>query len=108
VPTRALIIHSRDDLTCRFDEQFERLRNALSGEGRVEFLALDEKGHHPHYSLEAVKLRAEYNCALKKRRKKKELTERGELDAFVKSYDWVKMTEQDKDVWDKIFEFLEK
>lgn len=108
VPTRALIIHSRDDLTCRFDEQFERLRNALSGEGRVEFLALDEKGHHPHYSLEAVKLRAEYNCALKKRRKKKELTERGELDAFVKSYDWVRMTEQDKDVWDKIFEFLEK
>ncbi|MBQ7344298.1 MAG: alpha/beta fold hydrolase [Clostridia bacterium] len=108
VPTRALIIHSRDDRTCRFDEQFERLKEALGDERNVEFLALDGKGHHPHYSLEAVRSRSEYNAALKERRKKKELQSKEELDAFVKSYDWYKMTEQDKDVWNRIFEFLEK
>ena len=44
----------------------------------------------------------------REKRKKKELTERCELEAFAKSYDWWEMTEQDEDVWNRIFEFLEK
>lgn len=106
--TKALIIHSRDDKTCLFDNHFGKLEEALKDGERVEFLALDGKEHHPHYSLEAVKQRKEYNAALKKRRKKKELTERSELEAFARSYDWYKMTEQDEDVWNRIFNFLEK
>ena len=27
---------------------------------------------------------------------------------FVSSYDWYKMTEQDEELWEKIFTFLEK
>ena len=106
--TKALIIHSRDDATCLFDNHFRKLMEALKDEEQVEFLALDGKDHHPHYTCEAVRLRNEYNAALREKRKKKELTERCELEAFAKSYDWWEMTEQDEDVWNRIFEFLEK
>lgn len=106
--TKALIIHSRDDATCLFDNHFRKLMEALKDEEQVEFLALDGKDHHPHYTCEAVRLRNEYNAALREKRKKKELTERCELEAFAKSYDWWEMTEQDEDVWQRIFEFLEK
>ena len=106
--TKALIIHSRDDSTCLFDNHFVKLKEALGDAKHVEFLALDGKKHHPHYTTNAVNMRSKYNSALKKKRKKKELVERRELESFAASYDWWKMTEQDEDVWQRIFEFLEK
>ena len=56
--TRVLFIHSRDDKTCHFRDHFEKLREALSGEDRVEFLALENKKHHPQYTEDAVKASA--------------------------------------------------
>ena len=108
VPTKALIIHSRDDGTCNFDIQFGKLEKALSGNTRVEFLALDGKDHHPHYTAEAVRQRKEYNAELRARKKKKKFPSRAALETFANSYDWHKMTEQDMDVWNRIFEFIEK
>ena len=107
-PTKALIIHSRDDGTCKFENQFGELKKALSHSTRVEFLALDGKEHHPHYTKRAVRKRNEYNSALRAKRKKKELADRAALEAFAASYDWQEMTEQDMDVWNRIFEFIEK
>ena len=106
--TKALIIHSRDDATCSFDAHFGELKKALSDQPNVEFLALDGKGHNPNYTAEAVKLLADFSKSLRQKNKKKELTTPEKKAEFVASFDWYKITEQDADVWNKIFEFLEK
>ncbi len=105
--TKALIIHSRDDDTCDFKMQFVQAQKALMNNPRVEFLALDGKVHQPHYTQDAVRMRNEYNAQLKKRKKQKLLKTKEEREAFARSYDWCKMTEQDENVWQRIFEFFE-
>ena len=48
--TKALIIHSKDDKTCHFENHFGELRGALADDGNVEFLEVDGKGHNPNYT----------------------------------------------------------
>lgn len=105
--TRALIIHSRDDHVCSFDKHFKALEAALSECENVEFLALDGKKHNPTYSDKAVGLLWDFNSALRKKNKKKELTTSEKKAEFAASFDWWAITEQDKGVWDKIFAFIE-
>lgn len=105
---KALIIHSRDDHTCLFDKQFEVLRAAVGDNKNVEFLAIDGKGHNPNFTYDAVAYRNECIKDLRARLKKKQLSTDEEKAAFVASYDWVRMTEQDKELWDKIFDFISK
>lgn len=106
--TRALFIHSRDDETCKFPLHFEELRKALGNEERIEFLAVDNKNHHPQYTEEAVKYKSEFRRELKRRSKKGTLNTDAEKAEFVKSYDFHKMAEQDEAFWCTVFEFLEK
>lgn len=105
--TRAMIIHSKDDATCKFDHHFAKLEEALSECENVELLALDGKRHNPNYSAQAVKLLSEFQSSLRAKNKKKELTTPEAKAAFVASFDWWKMTEQDKELWDRIFAFIE-
>ena len=49
----------------------------------------------------------EYVATLTKKLKNKELETEQQKKAFVAAYDWWAMTEQDMDVWNKIFEFIE-
>ena len=105
---KALIIHSRDDKTCFFDNHFEALRRALSECDNVEFLAVDGKGHNPNYTVEAVKYKDEMAAELTRKNKAGELKTDEAKAEFRSSWDWAKMTEQDMSVWGKIFEFLEK
>lgn len=106
--TKALIIHSRDDKVCRFENHYGELEKALADNENVHFLALDGKGHNPNYTLDAVRYKDEFFATLTKKRKKKELDTEAEKLAFVSSFDWWRMTEQDMDVWNKIFDFLDK
>lgn len=106
--TKTLFIHSRDDKTCSFKAHFEELRRALEGEERIEFLAVDNKNHHPQYTEEAVKYKAEFNRELRRRIKNGTLNTDEEKAEFVNSYDFHKMAEQDETFWDAVFEFLEK
>lgn len=103
----ALIIHSRDDGTVSFENSFMALKNALESTGRVEFLALDGKIHHPTYTTEAVKYKAEFSKEMKRRRKRGMLRSDEDKKRFTDMYDFDKMTDQDIGVWDKIVEFLE-
>ena len=105
--TRALIIHSRDDKTCKFSHHFEKLKKALAGCDNVEFLALDGKGHDPHYTAKAVVLLDEFQKSLRQKNKKKELTTQKSKERFVSSFDWWAITEQDAEVFDRIFAFIE-
>lgn len=105
--TKALIVHSRDDHTCSFDRHFGKLKEALAESENVQFLALDGKRHNPTYTDEAVQLLAEFNAELRKKNKAKELTTPEKKETFKSSFDWWRITEQDKNVWYKIFEFIE-
>ena len=103
---KALIIHSRDDKTCHFDKHFQKLEQALGDNERIKFLAVDEKGHYPQYTKEAVKYKHAFNKTRRDKLKRGELESAEDKAKFVKEYDWFKMSEQDMELWNKIFEFL--
>ena len=105
---KVLIIHSKDDDTCHFENHFGELKRAVSDNPNVEFLAVDGKGHNPNYTEDAVKYKDECMALLRKLLKKKKLKTDEEKAAFVKSHDWMRMTKQDDKVWNKIFDFIEK
>ena len=106
--TRALIIHSVDDKTASAKLHFMKLRRALEGEENVDFLLLDGKGHNPNYTADAVAYKDKFFAELTAAKKKGILTTDDEKSAFVASYDWRRMTEQDTEVWDRIFDHLDK
>ncbi|MBQ7761463.1 MAG: alpha/beta fold hydrolase [Clostridia bacterium] len=104
--TRALFIHSRDDKIVKYKKHHKKLHKALENCSDVTFLVLDGKGHNPTYSDEAVKLKDQMQADLTKALKEGKLSTDEECQAFVQKYDWNKITEQDKDVWDIIIHFL--
>ena len=106
--TKVLIIHSKDDRVCRFENHFCELQKAVADNANVEFLALTGKGHNPNYTADAVEYLAKFSAELTQKRKKKALTTDEAKAEFVKSFDWWRMTAQDEDVWNKIFAFLDK
>lgn len=106
--TKALIIHSRDDKTCLFDNHFAEMQKALIGCDNVKLIALDGKGHNPHYTKDAVKYKDEFFARLKEKLKKNELDTEEKKREFVDSFDWQRMTAQDEDVWCEIIKFIEK
>ena len=105
---KALVIHSRDDSVVSFEQHFDALRSALSGCENVEFIPLDGKCHNPNYTKEAVANLRAFNADLKQKNKKKLLKTDEAKAEFRASYDWLKITDQDEEIWDKIIEFLDK
>ncbi len=105
--SKVLIIHSADDKTVKAKNHFEVMKKGLSENKNIEFLLLEGKNHNPNFTVEAVKYKDEFFRILSKKLKKHELSTDEQKKAFVESFDWWKMTEQDEKVWNKIFEFLE-
>lgn len=103
----ALIIHSLDDDTVSAKRHFCKLRKSLSDKPNVEFITMTDRGHNPNYTAEAVKYKADFFKAHKKRIKKN-LHKDESHKAFLSSYDWHKITEQDAELWNQIYEFLDK
>ena len=106
--TKTLIIHSTDDKTCLYKNHFSEISRAASDNENVEFLTVSGKGHNPNYTEDAVKYKDACMKELVRKSKKKELSTDEEKAKFVASCDWVRMTKQDDDVWNKIFAFIEK
>ena len=48
-----------------------------------------------------------WKLLIDRKMKKKELSDESARRAFVDSYDWNRMTAQDENVWERIFEFLD-
>ena len=103
--TKALLIYSADDQMCR-REHFEVLKSGLEGKENIKFLLVENKGHNPNYTEDAVKYLGEFSRARAKLVRKKNLSKE-EKARFVASYNWERMTAQDNDVWQKIFEHLD-
>ena len=104
----ALIIHSEDDKTVSSKKHHHPLKEALSDVPTVEFILVDGKDHNPNYTAEAVKEKDIFFAALKKKKKAGELSTDEQKAAFVASFDWNKITEQDENLWQKILAHLDK
>ncbi len=102
---KALLIYSEDDKMCR-KVHYDILYSALKDKKNIDFLLVNNKGHNPNYTEDAVKYLGEFGAARAKLARKKNATGE-EKAAFVASYDWKRMTEQDTAVWEKIFEHLD-
>jgi len=103
--TKALLIYSEDDQMCR-KTHYDILKAGLAEKDTVEFLLVQNKGHNPNYTQEAVKLLADFSSARTKLLKNKKATAQ-DKKAFVASFDWEAMTAQDEAVWNRIFAHLD-
>ena len=103
-----LIIHSTDDKIVSYKRNLLPLKKALSHKQNIRILTVEDKSHSPNYTKDAVKYKDKFFSDLKKMSKKKKLETREQRDAFVSSYDWYRMTEQDEGVWNEIFNTLDK
>lgn len=104
---KAFIIHSGDDPLVKREFHFDIMRSALADRENVQFLLLSDKAHSPNYTYDAVKYKDGFFATLTEKLKKKQLETAEQKSEFVAGYDWWAMTEQDMDVWNKIFEFIE-
>lgn len=104
----ALIIHSFDDKIVSAKYNLIKAEYALADKKNVTFMLVYGKGHNPNYTKETVRYKNEFFTELKKLKKQNLLSTDEQKAEFIASYDWEKMTEQDKAVWNKIFEFLDK
>lgn len=103
-----LLIHSLDDSTVSAKKNILRLRKTTCERTNVEFIVQNGKGHSVNYTAEAADYKREFFKTMNKLKKQGLLETEEEKRAFVSSYDWYKMTEQDEELWERIFVFLEK
>ena len=103
---KCLLIYSENDkLVPR--HHFDLLSEALSENENVELLLVSGKGHNPNYTVDAVAYLGEYLSSRARLRKKKKLATDEEKASFLASFDWHRMTEQDEEIFAKIFACLE-
>ncbi len=105
--SRILYIASADDPTVKKEFHYDALCERFGGSKNIELLLLDGKKHNPNYSDEAVALLTEMTSELQKGLKKKAFKTPEAVERFRGSWDWMKMTEQDKNIWNRIFDFIE-
>ena len=102
---KALLIYSENDQLCR-RKHYDILKEGLNDKENIHFLLVENKGHNPNYTEEAVKLLEVFKKARAKFAKKKNTTTEQRAQ-FLASFNWHKMTEQDEAVWQEIFAHLD-
>ena len=102
---KALLIYSANDQLCR-RTHYDILKAGLEEKENVRFILVQNKGHNPNYTENAVKLLEKFKKDRAKFAKKKNTT-KDEKQQFLKSFEWHKMTEQDEAVWKEIFAHLD-
>lgn len=105
--SRILYIASDDDPTVKTAYHFDTLKNSPPEGANIEFLLVKNKLHNPNYSESAVAELDKMSKAMTAGMKKKAFETTEAVDAFRNSWDWEKITEQDENLWDKIFDFIE-
>ena len=104
----AFIIHSLDDDTVVARHHYLKLKCALEGKENISFLTLTDRGHNPTYTADAVKYKDAFFKEFKKRTRKGKPFDMEMHKQFLASYDWHRMTAQDAEIWQKIYDFLDK
>lgn len=104
----ALIVHSADDRTVSSSLNFEKLKKVFKDRLDTHFLLLKDRNHNPTFTKSAVEYKNAFFKELKKWKKQGSIPTDEECAEFISSYDWIKMTEQDEEVWKVIIDFLGK
>ncbi|MBE5817571.1 MAG: alpha/beta hydrolase [Clostridiales bacterium] len=104
---KVLLIYSKDDPTVKKRFHYDVLKKSLSDASNIKFMLVEGKGHNPNYTEDAVKYMQGFFVSLTKKLKASQLETSEQKREFVSSFDWVRMTEQDMNVWDEIFKTLE-
>ena len=103
---KALLIYSSNDMMCKKEDTYDILFNNLNKRDTLKFILLNNKGHNPNYTVEAVKYLNEYSTTKQKMKKKKLLETIDQKKKFINSFNWHKMTEQDEELWQEINKWL--
>ena len=102
---KALLIYSDNDQMCK-RVHYDMLKEALDERDNVKLLLVSGKGHNPNYTESAVKYLGEFGKARAKLLRNKKATAEDKA-RFTSSFDWERMTAQDPEVWQSIFEHLD-
>lgn len=105
---QVLLVYSDNDTLVKKEYHYDPLYRALSGKENVQLLLVQGKGHSPNYTAEAVKQKDAFFAQLQKLTKQKALSTQPLQQAFMESFDWAAMTEQDEAIWQVILQHLEK
>ena len=105
--SKAFLIYSEDDKLCP-KIHFDILKEKLEGRENTRFLLVPRRGHNPNYTEEAIVAFKKYISEKALLVKSGRLSSDEEKKAFVASFDWHKITDQDELVWKEIFDFLDK
>ena len=106
VEAPTLLIYCVSDPVVKAQCHRDVLVKALADRPNVRFLSMGERGHNPNYTPDAAAYLAAYVTDLQKKLKAGALKTPEQKRAFVASWDWRRMTEQDEGVWQEIWDTL--
>ncbi len=102
---KVLLIQSKDDTMVPISCGLEYVRSRISNDN-VSYLVVEGKYHNPNYTADAVQYMGqvfgEYNQLVKDRK----LKTFEQKQAFMDQKDFIRMTEQDPEVWRSIFDLM--
>lgn len=101
---RILYIASDDDPTVKKKYHYD----SLVGNEKIELMFVHGKKHNPNYTADAVAGLTKMTDAMTEGFKKKAFNTPEDAEKFRTSWDWHKITEQDEELWGKIFDFIER
>lgn len=104
---KALIMHSKGDKLVDYNRHFKKLQRALHKKENIKFISLENKEHNPHYTFDAVNYKKDFYQKFKEAKKENRLNSLEEKQSFKDSFDWYKMTCQDTQIWEEIFNVLD-
>lgn len=103
---KVLLIYSENDQTVRKDPHYDSLHQALDGRENIRLLLVQNKGHNPSYTADAVACKDAFFKEFSKAQKKGLLKTPDQQKEFMQQYDWKRMTMQDEAVWEEILKTL--
>ena len=104
--SKVLYIISEDDPTVSCKVHFDPIENTIKRDN-VKFLKVNGKRHNPNYTEDAVVYKDAFFADYVKAMKKKKLVTDEQKREFKQKYDWDRMTAQDMELWQVIFDFIE-
>ncbi len=99
-----LLIYSDNDHLVHRSVHYDALYSALKDNANIKLMLVEGKAHNPNYTLDAVEYLGE--LAERTKREAKKLVNADDKEVFKNSFDWERMTAQDEELWQKIFDFL--
>ena len=104
---KVLLVYSANDKMVVKEVHYDLLKKGLADKDNVRLLLVENKGHNPNYTEDAVVYLDEYSKAVGVNTKKKLLETEEQKKAFRDSWNWDRMTKQDEKVWAEIFRTMD-